>query len=114
MRNSSAHVPAIAAVARRRQRGFWARRAVIFVSSVLLLDALVGERGLADTFKAREASRRLSHRLTQLEAENAGLREQARRLADDPAAIERAAREDLGLIKPGEILVVVKDVKSGR
>nr|MDQ3347897.1 septum formation initiator family protein [Acidobacteriota bacterium] len=60
------------------------------------------------------ASRRLSHRLTQLEVENAGLREQARRLADDPAAIERAAREDLGLIKPGEILVVVKDVKSGR
>ena len=87
---------------------------MILVSSVLLLDALVGERGLADTFKARDASRRLSQRLTQLEAENAGLREQARRLAADPATIERAAREDLGLIKPGEILVVLRDVKFGR
>jgi cell division protein FtsB len=46
-----------------------------------------------------------------LKAENAGLREQARRLKEDPATIEGIARADLGLVRPGEILVVVKDVK---
>ncbi len=113
MRNTTAHVSVVAAIAHRRPRGLWVRRAVIFVSCALLVEALVGERGLAATRKARENSQRLSRRLTQLEIENAGLREQARRLHDDPAAIERAAREDLGLIKPGEVLVVVTDVNQG-
>lgn len=45
------------------------------------------------------------------DAENAGLREQARRLHEDPAMIERIARQDLGLVRPGEILVVLKDLK---
>ena len=39
------------------------------------------------------------------------LREDVHRLASDPAAIEAVARQELGLARPGEILVVVKDVK---
>jgi len=46
-----------------------------------------------------------------LKQENAGLREQIRRLREDPEAIEAIARQDLGLMRPGEILVIVKDVK---
>jgi len=42
--------------------------------------------------------------------ENAQLREQARRLREeDPGAIEAAARKQLGMIKPGEMLFIVKD-----
>ena len=43
--------------------------------------------------------------------ENARLRELADRLETDPTTIESLAREKLGLVRPGEILVVVKDVK---
>jgi cell division protein FtsB len=45
--------------------------------------------------------------------QNAELREQALRLKDDPRAIEEAARRDLGLMRPGEIVFIVKDVASG-
>jgi cell division protein FtsB len=99
------------ALAARQQRGRWLRGALIFVSAVLLVESLIGERGLARTLKAREDYQRASEGLAQLQAENAGLREQARRLQEDPATIEGVARKDLGLIRPGEILVVVKDVK---
>ena len=38
------------------------------------------------------------------------LRDMARRLREDPAAIEEQARRELGLIKPGEVLFIVKDL----
>jgi cell division protein FtsB len=34
-------------------------------------------------------------------------------LREDPAAIEDIARRDLGLIKPGEKLFIIKDVVPG-
>jgi cell division protein FtsB len=95
----------------RRQGSRWVRHALVFVSCVLLLDSIFGDRGLVGTIKARADYRRVSDALARLKAENAGLREQARRLQEDPATIEGVARKDLGLIGPGEILVIVKDVK---
>ncbi|MGH9219038.1 MAG: FtsB family cell division protein, partial [Vicinamibacterales bacterium] len=50
--------------------------------------------------------------LERARAENAQLREAARRLREDPAAIEEAARRELGLIKPGEVLFIVKDIEQ--
>ena len=38
--------------------------------------------------------------------------EEVRRLTEDPAAIEEIARRDLGLIRPGEKVFIVKDLKS--
>jgi cell division protein FtsB len=66
---------------------------------------------LAGTIRARQQYRSASEGLAKLRQENAGLREQARRLQQDPATIEAHARRDLGLIRRGEILVVVKDLK---
>ena len=39
------------------------------------------------------------------------LREQVSRLTDDPAAIEELARDELGLMRPGEKVFIVKDLK---
>ena len=78
---------------------------------VLLAAALFGERGLAQTIRAGRDFRQASDGLRRLKAENAELRERARRLQEDPATIEAVARQDLGLIRPGEILVVIRDVK---
>ena len=36
----------------------------------------------------------------------------ARRLREDPSAIEEQARRELGLIKPGEVLFIVKDISK--
>lgn len=84
---------------------------LVFVSCVLVVDAIVGEKGLIAMVKARQQYRALERSLSEARAENARLREEARRLREDPAAIEEIARRELGLIKPGEKLFIVKDVR---
>jgi cell division protein FtsB len=78
---------------------------------VLLADALVGERGLVATTRARRVAGDVADKVERLREENRLLREKAKRLRDDPTTIESLAREELGLIHPGEVLVVVKDRK---
>ena len=87
---------------------------LVFATAVLLADALVGERGLVATTRARRQSDELAATVWQLRAENARLHETADRLRTDPSTIESLARETLGLIRPGEVLVVVKDIAPGK
>ena len=83
----------------------------MFGTAVLLVDALVGERGLVATTRAQRQAAELEAAVAQVRAENARLREEANRLEGDARAIESLARETLGLIHQGEVLVVVKDIK---
>ena len=83
---------------------------LLFISAVLVVDALVGDRGLLAMLKARTEFRALERSLADVRTQNADLREQARRLREDPAAVEDIARRELGLIKPGEKLFIVKDI----
>jgi len=85
---------------------------LIFATVVLVVDALVGERGLMASRRARQQSAELAAEVGRLQRENARLREAARRLVEDTGTIESVARETLGLIRPGEVLVVVKDLKG--
>ena len=77
---------------------------------MLVIDALVGDKGLLAMLRARQTYRSLEQSLADVRTENAGLREEARRLREDSSAIEELARQELGLIKPGEKLFIVKDV----
>jgi cell division protein FtsB len=95
----------------RRRRGRIVRYLVVAVGCVLIIDALVGDRGFLAMLKARQQYRTLEASLARARAENAKLREEARELREDPQAIEDIARRDLGLIRPGEKLFIVKDVK---
>jgi cell division protein FtsB len=88
--------------------------ALVFVTIVLLVDALVGEKGFVETLRARRQSREVAGALDSVRRDNAQLREQARRLREDPGAIESLAREDLGLIRPGELLFIIKDAKPAK
>ena len=76
----------------------------------MFLDGLVGEKGLLETVKKRQEFRTLEESIQRARVENALLREEARRLRSDPTAIEDLARRELGLIKPGEHLFILKDV----
>jgi cell division protein FtsB len=84
---------------------------LMFATAVLLVDALVGERGLVATTRARRQWAELNASVEQMRAENARLRAVAAQLETDPMTIESLARETLGLVRPGEVLVVVKDIK---
>jgi cell division protein FtsB len=87
---------------------------LVFVTLVLVINALVGERGLTETLRARRQHQELVTSIERLRAENARLRDEARRLRSDPSTIEALARRELGLIKPGEMLFIVKDAKQAQ
>lgn len=82
-----------------------------FVTIVLVVDALVGDKGLLDTVRARRQYVELSAALAQKRQDNARLRERIRRLREDPSAIESLAREELGLMREGEMLFIVREAK---
>jgi cell division protein FtsB len=98
------------AVARQSRRIL--RYVLAFVAAILLVDAIVGEKGLLSLVKARRDFANVERALQQARRENAELREQARRLREDPSAIEEVARRELGLIKPGEKLFIVRDAAT--
>ena len=108
---TSSETPAAPIIPRRQPRRFWWSHALLFAACVLLVNGLFGERGLTETLRARRTFKAASKDLDKLKRENSGLRDQVRRLRDDPSTIEAVARGELGLIKPGEILVTVKDAK---
>jgi cell division protein FtsB len=84
---------------------------LLFVAIVLTTDALVGEKGLVETIRARREARQEAARLEALREENARLREEVRLLNDDPGRIEEEARRQLGLIRPGEVLFILRDIQ---
>ena len=96
----------------RRQTGPWLRRALIIVICALVLEGVFGERGFAETLKARRAFADAAAALSRMKLENAALAERARRLREDPSTIEAAARQDLGLARRGEILVTIHDLDT--
>jgi cell division protein FtsB len=86
--------------------------AIIFVTIVLVVDALVGDKGLLDIMRARRQYAELAAAIAQKHRENARLRDDIRRLREDPGAIESLARQELGLIRDGEVLFIIKDTQS--
>ena len=84
---------------------------LVFVTVVLVVDALVGDKGLLDTMRARRQHAQISAAIARQRQENARLREEIRRYREDPSAIEALAREELGLMRDGEILFIVRDAK---
>jgi cell division protein FtsB len=77
---------------------------------VLVIDALVGDKGLLAMIQARQQYRTLEQSLAEVRTENTRLRDEARRLREDPAAVEELARRELGLMRPGEKLFIIKDL----
>lgn len=85
------------------------RYLLFLLALAVVVDSLFGERGFIDTIHARQDYAALERHVARLRAENAALREQARRLKEDPSAIEAIARDELGLIYPGERLFIVAE-----
>ena len=98
------------------QRAARTRRIVrvllLVFAGVIVVDAVVGERGLLARRRARYDRERLIAAIARVQGENERLQEVARRLKEDPAAIEEVARRELGMIRPGEKVFIIKDLPS--
>jgi cell division protein FtsB len=88
------------------------RHLLLLVTAAILIDAIAGEKGLLALLEARRQFQAVQQSLDDVRALNAALREQARRLREDPSAIEEEARRELGLLKPGEVLFIIKDAEQ--
>lgn len=84
---------------------------LMFVTCISLADAVIGERGLFERNRARQRHADLEATILEIRQENARLQEQTRRLLKDPRAIEAIARRELGLIRKGEVLFIIKDAE---
>jgi cell division protein FtsB len=91
----------------RRQR--IVRYSLLAISAAFTVSSLVGDNGLLSSLRARRHYAAVQQQLINLRNENTQLVDEMRRLKSDPAAIEEEARRNLGLIRPGETLVIVKD-----
>ena len=83
-----------------------------FAAVVLLVDALVGEKGFMDRMRAKREYQQHAAKLSALRHENADLRSQIIRLDTDPSAIEEIARREMGLMKRGELLFIIRDART--
>lgn len=101
--------PVRTAQERRLQRRRWVTYAVFGISSILMVNALVGDTGYLATLRAAREYDALVDSLARIRRENQELTERARQLKEDPAALEETARRELGLTRPGEVLVIVTE-----
>lgn len=72
------------------------------VLALLLGAALFGDNGVLHLWQLRGEVESLHRDVQALEAENERLSRAITELRNDPSALERIAREELGLVRPGE------------
>ncbi len=85
---------------------------ILSFAAIMLVDAIVGDQGVVALGRAREEFGRMNEQVRRLKAENDQMRKQNLRLREDRGALEEAARRDLGLMKPGEKVFIIKDLPS--
>ena len=90
-----------------RPRRTW-RYVLLLVTTLLVANAVVGERGFVALFRANQEHARLQQVIDTLHAENSRLHRYVEALTDEPYVIEDLARRELGMISPGEQLFIVR------
>jgi len=91
-------------LARQSGGGWWKLALALVVCAVWAYLFVAGDSGLLELRRHRDELAALESRVAQLEAENDSLRKVLRSLEHDPTFLERIAREELGMVKPGEQL----------
>lgn len=75
----------------------------------LLVGSLFGDRGILYLMAQREKAERLQREIEEMRAENGRLAAEIEALRRDPRAIERLAREQLGLARNGEVVFLIRE-----
>jgi cell division protein FtsB len=71
---------------------------------LLSLVTVVGERGVVHLWRLGGEKTRLNEQNYRLQQENEALRQRIHRLRHDNAALEKLAREELAMVKPGDVV----------
>ena len=75
---------------------------------IMLVQAVIGPGGYQQGQKLQGTTNDLIRLIEAVKSENKQLENEIERLKTDPKEIEKIAREELGMVKPGEHQVVIK------
>jgi cell division protein FtsB len=75
------------------------------IAGALMLVSIVDGEGFRRYWRLKSEMDALEARIASLKTQNASLSREVEALRDDPVALERAAREELGYISPGEVVL---------
>jgi cell division protein FtsB len=92
-----------------RERSYLLQYVLVFLASAVFINGLIGDKGLIERLRTSRQRQALVDAIEQLRSRNAGLREQIRRVRTEPHAVEELIRRDLGWIRPGEKVFIIKD-----
>lgn len=89
-------------------------RPVLGASVLLFLAvlAIAGLKSYRDLESARQREHLLETRIEATQQEIARLRNRIDRLRTDPGTLERHAREDLGMVRPGDVIIELPQAPS--
>jgi cell division protein FtsB len=79
---------------------------------LLLLQDVFGTHGLVAMHRSKIQIQAVQAQIQQLDQENQELQQRIHSLKTDPAAIEKIARDRMGLARPGEIIFQIPDSPS--
>ena len=82
--------------------------AVGFLLFVLTVASFFGKRGLIGLYRTKRRQEVLLQKIEMLEARKGKLERDIEELRKNPKAVETKAREKLGLVKDGEIVIIDK------
>ena len=71
---------------------------------VLAVVTVVGERGAIHLWRLRGEKNRIDEQNYRLQKENEALRQRVSRIRNDNHYLEKLAREELNLVRPGEVI----------
>jgi cell division protein FtsB len=75
-----------------------------FALALLLLQDIFGTHGVIAMRRSQQEAARVQRAIDQMNEENRQLQDRVKALKSDPATIERIAREEMGLARPGEYI----------
>jgi cell division protein FtsB len=94
---------------RRNARYFFA-----LVFCLLVLQDVFGAHGLMAMHRSKVQMQAIQAKIDRLDQENRDLQKRIENLKTNPSAIEKIARDRMGLARPGELIFRLPDPKTGR
>ena len=91
---------------RRNARYFFA-----LAFCLLVLQDVFGAHGLLAMHRSKTKMREVQAQIEQLDKENQNLQQKIHQLKTDPSAIEKIARDRMGLARPGELIFQMPQTK---
>lgn len=83
----------------------YGRQVLVIFVVVLLIHDIFGPHGFLVMRRKQQEIQKVNAQLERLNKENAALEQNVKDLKTDPQTIRKIAREELGLAKPGEIII---------